>query len=339
MRPFPQTNEKRFRGVRIPLVTLLTAGTWMFGCGGGGAGSPPPPPPPSIVVTVTPKSGSVVLGNQVNFTATVTNTTDRSVAWNVNGIAGGNASVGTITLAGVYTAPVDLPSPATVQVTATSQADSTKSDNASLTISSDIMLPLAPSSASVELGATKAFQSNVTSSGHPDASVRWSLSRAACTINCGMVDTNGNYTAPGVLPSPASVTLTAQSVADPWKQVSASVASISSFTLQLAAPSSVPVSGSVQRRRRSIPDQRRRILALSQCRHGCGVAAAAGMRGACGGDEFHDATAARTLKKAFSFQSSLLSSWDLSLWFLVIGSWTWRFRTGACRMASARNSM
>lgn len=219
------------------------AGAWTLGCGGGGAGSPPPPPPPSIGVTITPQSGSVVLGNQATFTATVTNATDTSVSWSVNGIPGGNAAAGTITPAGVYNAPVDLPSPATVQVTATSHADATKSATAAVTITSDITLALAPNPASVELGATQAFQATVTSSGHPDTAVRWSVSGASCTSGCGAVDASGNYTAPRTLPSPASVTLTAESVADPAKQVSAAVAIISSFSLQLAAPSSVPVSG------------------------------------------------------------------------------------------------
>jgi len=215
----------------------------MFGCGGGGAGSPPPPPPPSIVVTVTPKNGSVLLGNQLNFSATVTNTTDTGVAWNVNGIPGGSASTGTITSAGVYTAPADLPSPATVQVTAASHADPTKSDTAAATITSDIAMTLAPNSASVELGAAKSFHASESSSGHPDPAVRWTLSGAACSIGCGTADTNGNYTAPRILPSPANVTLTAQSVADPSKQASAAVTITSSFSLQLSAPSSVPVSG------------------------------------------------------------------------------------------------
>jgi hypothetical protein len=243
MRPFPQSSEKRFSAARIAVSVLVTAGAWTSGCNGGGASSPPPPPPPSIGVTVTPTSGTVILGNQVTFTATVTNTTDTTVSWNVNGIADGSATLGMITSEGVYNAPPDLPSPATVQVTATSHADSTKSGSATVTITSDITLGLAPNSASVELGATKAFQASVASSGHPDTTVRWSLSGAACTSGCGTVDASGKYTAPRNLPSPASVTLTAQSVADPFKQLSATVAITSSFSLQLSAPSSVPVSG------------------------------------------------------------------------------------------------
>jgi len=44
----------------------------------------------------------------------------------VNGVAGGNATFGIITSAGLYTAPATLPSPATFNVTAIAQADTTK---------------------------------------------------------------------------------------------------------------------------------------------------------------------------------------------------------------------
>ena len=225
------------------LIALFAEGAWTLGCGAGSASPPPPPPPPSIGVTVGPTTASVVLGNQLTFLATVTNTTDTAVSWSVSAVPGGNATLGTITSGGLYTAPVDLPSPATVQITATSHADSTKSGAATLAITSDITLNLTPNAASVELGATQTFQTAVTSSGHPDTSIRWSLSGPACVSACGTVDASGNYTAPQALPSPASATVTAQSVADPSKQVSVVVSITSSFSLQLSAPSSVPVAG------------------------------------------------------------------------------------------------
>jgi Bacterial Ig-like domain (group 2) len=159
-------------------------------------------------------------------------------------VPGGNSTLGTITSAGVFTAPADLPSPATVQITATSHADATKSATATVAITSDITLNLTPNPASVEIGASQAFQATVTSSGHSDTSVRWSLSGQACASGCGAVDASGKYTAPQILPSPASTTLTAQSVADPSKQISAAVAITSNFSLQLSAPSSVPAGAS-----------------------------------------------------------------------------------------------
>lgn len=224
------------------MAALLATGVWTLGCGGGGAGSAvlPPPPPPSIEVSVAPASGSVLLGNQATFSATVTNTANTNVSWSVNGVAGGNAAVGSISSGGAYTAPADLPSPTALQITATSQADTTKSGSATETVLSDITLALTPNPASVELGATQGFQATVTSAGHPDTTVRWSVSGAACASGCGSISASGSYVAPQILPSPASVTLTAQSVADPSKQISAVVAITSSFSLQLSAPSGVP---------------------------------------------------------------------------------------------------
>src|SRR5713226_7706172 len=241
MRSLSRSNGKRFRTRTIAVITLLAEGAWTLGCAPGTVSSPPPPL--LIGVTMMPASASVVLGNQATFTATVTNTTDTSVSWSVNSIPGGNVSLGTITFAGVYTAPADLPSPATVQITATSHADPTKSGTGNLTITSDITLSLTPNPASVELGATQAFQATVTSSGHPDTAVRWSLSGPACASGCGTVDANGSYTAPQTLPLPPSATLTAQSVADPSKQLSAAVTITSNFSLQLSAPSSIPAGG------------------------------------------------------------------------------------------------
>ena len=230
------------KGILLLLV-LLTAGVWTQGCVGGGAGTvgpPPPPPPPSISVTVSAPSSSVLLGNTMAFTATVKNATDTSVSWSVNGIPGGSAVVGTIAADGTYTAPPDLPSPATVQVTATSHADPTKSGSASVTVTSDISISISPPAPSVELGATQAFRAAIATAGHPDSSVRWSFTGTTCPSACGTVDSSGNYTAPGILPSPATATLTAQSVADPSKQASATIAITSSFSLQLTAPPGVP---------------------------------------------------------------------------------------------------
>src|SRR6184192_1056941 len=238
MRPLPQRIAENLGRTRVGFLALLAVGAWTLGCGGGAAVAPPPPPP-SITVSVAPLSYSVLLGNQVAFTATVTNTTDTTVSWSVNGIAGGNSAVGTISSTGVYTAPANLPSPATMQITVTSHADPVKSATASLTVASDITLSLTPNPASVELGARQSFQASVTSSGHPDTTVRWGLSGAACPTACGMLDSGGTFIAPGTLPSPASVTITAQSAADPSKQVSATVAISSNFALQLSAPSSV----------------------------------------------------------------------------------------------------
>jgi hypothetical protein len=89
-----------------------------------------------VAVSVSPTSGSLQAGsgNTQSFTATVADTLNTQVTWQVNTMAGGNATVGTISTAGVYTAPATVPSPATVTVTAISAADSTRSASATVTI-------------------------------------------------------------------------------------------------------------------------------------------------------------------------------------------------------------
>ena len=208
-------------------------------CASGPGSGSTTPPPPQFTVTIAPNSGTVLLGNTLPFSASVTNTSDTSVFWSVNGISGGSPQVGTISPDGLFTAPADLPPGGKVQVTATSHADSSKSSTAAVSVSSDIAVSLSPVSSSVELGALQSFHASITSRGKPDSAIRWSLSGPACPNNCGAIDANGNYTAPTILPSAPAVTLTATSVADPSKQNSTTLTIASHFTLQLAAPSSL----------------------------------------------------------------------------------------------------
>ena len=94
--------------------------------------------PTAVSVTISPTSATVGAGGTQQFTATVTNTNNTAVTWQVNGVPGGNATAGTISSAGLYTAPAVVPSPATVTVRAVSQADATKSASAQVTITAVI---------------------------------------------------------------------------------------------------------------------------------------------------------------------------------------------------------
>src|SRR5256886_11124232 len=57
-------------------------------------------------------------GTTETLTATVGNTVNTQVTWQVDTVTGGNATVGTISTSGVYTVPATVPSPATVTITA-----------------------------------------------------------------------------------------------------------------------------------------------------------------------------------------------------------------------------
>ncbi|HYK40658.1 MAG TPA: hypothetical protein VEU98_11545, partial [Candidatus Eremiobacteraceae bacterium] len=197
------------------------------------------------MVTVTPGTSTVLLGNSLQFVAQLANTTNTRVTWSVNGVPGGNNATGTISADGIYVSPSDLPANTSVQITATSAADTTKSGSAKVTLASDISLLLTPGTANVELGAVQKLQLRLSSSSRPDMKILWTVSGAACPGACGSVDANGNYTAPSILPFSASVVVNAQSVADPSKTASAALNITSNFLLQLAAPTSTGIGSTV----------------------------------------------------------------------------------------------
>jgi uncharacterized protein (TIGR03437 family) len=98
---------------------------------------------PAVGVSITPNGGTIRCGATLSLTAKVTNTTNQAVSWQVDGLLGGSATVGTVSAAGVYTAPAELPSSAAVTVTAFSQADATA--KASVTIKLQNPLPVVAS--------------------------------------------------------------------------------------------------------------------------------------------------------------------------------------------------
>jgi hypothetical protein len=87
-----------------------------------------------VSVAISPASASVLVNRTRQFTATVQNSPNQSVVWKVNGVTGGNATVGTISASGLYRAPGTVPSPAVVTVSATSAADPSKSASAPVTV-------------------------------------------------------------------------------------------------------------------------------------------------------------------------------------------------------------
>ena len=75
-------------------------------------------------ISVVPTSATVALGDTQTFVATLTGTSSTSVIWQVNGVTGGSASSGTISAAGVYTAPSVMPASSAVAVRAVSSVNS-----------------------------------------------------------------------------------------------------------------------------------------------------------------------------------------------------------------------
>src|SRR3954469_14396040 len=80
-----------------------------------------------VSVVVHPKTVGLTFTQTQQFTATVSNTTNKSVRWTVDGITGGNSTVGTISSSGLYTPPHAL---GTHTVRGISLADTSKSGTA-----------------------------------------------------------------------------------------------------------------------------------------------------------------------------------------------------------------
>lgn len=85
----------------------------------------------AVTVSITPANTSISTSQTQQFSATVQNATNTEVKWLVDNIEGGNATVGTISPTGLYTAPV---APGTHVITATSVEAPSRSANAQVTV-------------------------------------------------------------------------------------------------------------------------------------------------------------------------------------------------------------
>ena len=114
---------------RVVLTAVAVGGMAMLSaCGSGGSHNNNP------AVVVSPATMNVQQGSTQQFTATVINSNNPAVNWLVNGIIGGNASVGTVNSTGLYTASFVTPNPPTATVTAVSQANTNVFGSAIVTI-------------------------------------------------------------------------------------------------------------------------------------------------------------------------------------------------------------
>lgn len=166
-----------------------------------------------MTIAISPTSAMVNTGATKQFSATVTGTTNTAVNWQVNNVAGGNTPVGTISPAGLYTAPAAVPSPAMVTVTAVSQADASKSSSASVTVASGISVTITPASITLGLGANTQFSAAVT--GSTNTAVIWQVNGVAGgNVTVGTIDSTGLYIGPGALPTPVAVNVTAVAQVD-----------------------------------------------------------------------------------------------------------------------------
>jgi len=177
---------------------------------------------PPIVVSLSPLTATVTVGGHQQFTAKVSGTTNTSIAWSLHGTGCSGAACGSISASGLYTAPATVPTPAEVTVKAASVVDPNSYRTATVTIILPVVVSISPADAELVVGTDQQFRATV--SGTTNHSVTWSVTGEGCSgLACGTITATGFYGAPGVVPSPAEVTVTATSVADTSKSSSAIV--------------------------------------------------------------------------------------------------------------------
>jgi uncharacterized protein (DUF1800 family) len=122
---------------------------------------------PAVVVHLTPGI-SLRCGATSQLEAYVDYNTNKAVTWSVNGIVGGDATVGTVSTSGLYTSPAVAPISGSVSIKATSVADSTASATCAVTLFNALPVITSVTPASVNTGS---FVMTVNGSGFARAAV------------------------------------------------------------------------------------------------------------------------------------------------------------------------
>lgn len=205
-----------------------------------------------VSVEITPPSITVGTNSITPFTATVNGSGVQAVQWQVNGITGGAAAIGTIDTSGNYTAPQFVPNPSGVTITAIANADNTKSGNAAVNITGTLYpatVYLSPTgTAYVQKGTQLKLSAGIT--GPADTSVMWKVNGVAngnATVGTIEAQSNGTatYTAPDTVPNPSSVTIQAVSQAEPSRLNSCTVV-LSNDPPTIATVTVIPALATVQ---------------------------------------------------------------------------------------------
>jgi hypothetical protein len=203
-------------------------------------------PAAPVTLSVSPQTQTLTVNQTQIFTATVQNDAqNKGVSWSISGTNCANNTCGTLSGAAsasgagvTYTAPAQVPIPPTITLIATSVADSNVSASVAVTITPpkpQVKVVVSPASQTVPVNRTQAFTASVQND-LQNKGVTWALSGVGCAgVACGTLSITSSasgapitYTAPGNAPNPATVTLTATSVAD---QTSSAAATITVFAI------------------------------------------------------------------------------------------------------------
>lgn len=166
---------------------------------------------PTFSVQVDPMQWTLRIEEQKQVSVWVTGTDDRRVTFAVNGVIGGDETLGTIDAAGLYAAPSMVPSPAQVSITATLMADPGKLASAVFAIQPIIHVDASQDSAMA--GQNVQFEGYLR--GLANTNLVWSVNGVVGgNPALGTITQEGLYQAPASIPRRRTVIIRASSEVD-----------------------------------------------------------------------------------------------------------------------------
>ena len=256
----------KFATLKLFLTAAILAALALSGCGGSkGVGNVVVVSVSPKGTTSAPLT--VIVTQSLTLNANVTGSTNTNVTWSCTYATStfdstGKQTTGTATACSadsgnipanstnntvIFTAPQKIPDPTKiagsnctsgtqqtcileVTVTATSAADTKKTDTSVIQVDSGISVVLSPTTATVPTSSKFQFSATLTNDLQSQG-VTWLVSQGTidltkginfpqlttCSPGCGSIDANGLYTAPATVPTTATATLVSTSKADPTR--------------------------------------------------------------------------------------------------------------------------
>src|SRR2546426_2694815 len=211
--------------------------------------------PPANTVSIA-SNGAVRANNVVTITTTAAHNLLTGQPVTISGVTDASFN-GTFTIASVPSATTftfsqagtnassgnGTVTTAAVQIKAEAVADNTKSDTALLSVESGVVVTISPGSATIGVTQVFGFTANVQNDPN-NSGVTWTVQGGTNGSN-GAIDSTGQYTAPGTVPSPATVTIQAVSNLDSTKTATASVTIVTTSGAAPTLASINPTSGAL----------------------------------------------------------------------------------------------
>ena len=170
----------RLRG--LPRISLLFVAASVVICGSSALAA--------VAISISPASVSLQVGQSQQFTAVVSGLNNTQLRWLVNGMVGGDPTVGTVSSSGLYAAPTAVPSGTIIVTVQSKQSPASASASVVVTTLPAITISISPSSASLQVGQSQQFTAMVSNT--PNTAVNWLVSGVlAGNASLGRISSTG----------------------------------------------------------------------------------------------------------------------------------------------------